>query len=306
MDFIVLILGLAMLIFGAEGIVRGSVSLAKHFQISLFAIGAVVVAAGTSLPELANCVRAVIMDHSDIAVGAVVGSNIANVALIMGTTTILCPILLITSNQLTQGIINILIALGIIILSWFSFSFNMIFGIISILLLVTIMFYLIKNGSIDVSEIEEQRTHNIIITVIFILVGISFLIVGANFFIKSAINIATKFEIPESIIGVSLVAFGTSLPELVVGLVAAIRKKVDFALGNVLGSNIYNILGILGISSFFGNFTIPALITNFDLYVMIGMTLFIFLFMFFSKKLSKLFGIISLLVYFSYITFLYV
>ena len=99
MDFIVLILGLAMLIFGAEGIVRGSVSLAKHFQISLFAIGAVVVAAGTSLPELANCIRAVIMDHSDIAVGAVVGSNIANVALIMGTTTILCPILLITSNQ---------------------------------------------------------------------------------------------------------------------------------------------------------------------------------------------------------------
>tara|TARA_B100001013_G_scaffold207400_1_gene125928 strand:- start:333 stop:839 length:507 start_codon:yes stop_codon:yes gene_type:complete len=168
------------------------------------------------------------------------------------------------------------------------------------------MFYLIKNGSIDVSEIEEQRTHNIIITVILILIGISFLIVGANFFINSAINIATEFEIPESIIGVSLVAFGTSLPELVVGLTAAIRKKVDFALGNVLGSNIYNILGILGVSSFFGNFRIPALITNFDLYVMIGMTLFIFLFMFFSKKLSKLFGIICLLVYFSYITFLYV
>ena len=269
MDFIVLTLGLAMLIFGAEGIVRGSVSLAKHFQISLFAIGAVIVAAGTSLPELANCIRAVIMDHSDIAVGAVVGSNIANVALIMGTTTILCPILLITSNQLTQGIINILIALGIIILSWFSFSFNIIFGIISILLLVTIMFYLIKNGSIDVSEIDNSE------------------VIGTDIS-----DNATKFEIPESIIGVSLVAFGTTLPELVVGLVAAIRKKVDFALGNVLGSNIYNILGILGISSFFGNFKIPDLIINFDLYVMIGMTLFIFIFMFFSKKLSKLFGII--------------
>ena len=160
MDFIVLILGLAMLIFGAEGIVRGSVSLAKHLQISLFAIGAVVVAAGTSLPELANCIRAVIMDHSDIAVGAVVGSNIANVALIMGTTTILCPILLITSNQLTQGIINILIALGIIILSWFSFSFNMIFGIISILLLITIMFYLIKNGRY---RIEKKKNEYILV-----------------------------------------------------------------------------------------------------------------------------------------------
>jgi len=306
MEFLILISGLAMLIFGAEGIIRGSVSLAKKLQISLFAIGAVIVSAGTSLPELANCIRAVVMKHPDIAVGAVVGSNIANIALIMGTTTILLPILLITKNQLTQGIINILIVLGFIIFSWFSLSFNMIFGIISLTLLVAIMSYQVKIGSIDFSEVEVQKTYPILITCTFLTGGILLLIFGANIFIQSAIKIAQNFEIPESIIGVSLVAFGTSLPELVVGVLSVFRKKVDFALGNVLGSNIYNILGILGVSSFFGNFSVPILIINFDLYILLGITILIFLFMFFSKKLSRVFGIVSLLVYIGYITSLYI
>ena len=306
MEFLILISGLAMLIFGAEGIIRGSVSLAKKLQISLFAIGAVIVSAGTSLPELANCIRAVVTKHPDIAVGAIVGSNIANIALIMGTTTILLPILLITKNQLTQGIINILIVLGFIIFSWLSLSFNMIFGIISLSLLVAIMSYQVKIGSIDSSEVEVQKTYPILITGTFIAGGILLLIIGASIFIQSAIKIAQDFEIPESIIGVSLVAFGTSLPELVVGVLSAFRKKVDFALGNVLGSNIYNVLGILGVSSFFGNFSVPILIINFDLYVLLGITILIFLFMFFSKKLSRVFGIVSLLVYIGYITSLYI
>ena len=305
MDFLILISGLAILIFGAEGIIRGSVSLAKQLQISLFAIGAVIVSAGTSLPELANCIQAVVTGHPDIAVGAVVGSNIANIALIMGTTTILLPILLITKNQLTQGIINILIVLAFIIFSWLSLSFNMIFGITSLLLLFAIMSYQVKMGSIDFSEVEVQKTYPILITVALIAGGILLLIFGASIFIKSAIKIAHDFEIPESIIGVSLVAFGTSLPELVVGVLSVFRKKVDFALGNVLGSNIYNLLGILGVSSFFGNFSVPILIINFDLYVLLGITILIFLFMFFSKKLDRVFGIVSLLVYIGYITLLY-
>ena len=141
---------------------------------------------------------------------------------------------------------------------------------------------------------------------IVLILGLAMLIFGAEGIVRGSVSLAKHLQISLFAIGAVVVAAGTSLPELVVGLTAAIRKKVDFALGNVLGSNIYNILGILGVSSFFGNFRIPALITNFDLYVMIGMTIFIFLFMFFSKKLSKLFGIISLLVYFSYITILYV
>ena len=224
----------------------------------------------------------------------------------MGTTTILCPILLITRNQLTQSTINIFIALGFIIFSWFSLSFNGIFGIIALLLLTAIMSYQVKIGSINLNEVKDQKTYPIIITGIFIVVGILFLVLGARLFVQSAVNIAQKFGIAESIIGASIVAFGTSLPELVVGVLSAFRKKVDFALGNVLGSNIYNVLGILGVSSFFGTFEVPILIANFDLYVMAGAILFIFLFMLYFKKLTRSFGIISLIAYITYIAFLYV
>ena len=132
------------------------------------------------------------------------------------------------------------------------------------------------------------------------------LVYGSKFFVNGAVNIATDYGIPESVIGVSLVAFGTSLPELAVGVLSAVRKRVDFALGNVLGSNIYNVLGVLGVSSFFGRFEFPSHIASFDLYVMAGAILFIFLFMFYFKKLTRLFGIISLIAYITYIAFLYV
>mgnify|MGYP001491473875 CR=1 FL=1 len=306
MDFFILIVGLALLILGSEGIIRGSVSLAKQLQISLFVIGVVFVAAGTSLPELANCVHSVIMQHSDIAVGAVVGSNIANIILIMAATTLLCPVVLITRNQINQSVINIIIALSFVIYSWLSLSFNLIFGIFALILLIVIMTYQIKTDQISLNEVEEQQTYSLFIAILLIIGGIILLILGSRFFIQSAIKIAQNFHIPESIIGVSLVAFGTSLPELVVGIFSAIRRRVDFALGNVLGSNIYNILGILGVSSFFGKFNIPDLIASYDMYVMVGTIIFISLFMIFVKKLNRIFGILGLATYIVYIYSLYV
>ncbi len=131
------------------------------------------------------------------------------------------------------------------------------------------------------------------------------LIYGSDLFVKSAINIANELNIPEAIIGVSLVAFGTSLPELVVGILSAIRRKVDFALGNVLGSNIYNILGVLGVSSFFGNFRIPAVIGSEDLLFMLFVTVMILGFMFFLKRIGRIYGSIGLLLYISYIFYIY-
>ena len=155
------------------------------------------------------------------------------------------------------------------------------------------------------NEVKEQKNYPIILTIALIVFGIILLIVGSRFFIESAINIAKRFEVPEAIIGLSLVAFGTSLPELVVGIVSAFRKRVDFALGNILGSNIYNVLGILGISSFFDQFKIPQLIASYDLYIMTGTIFFIFLFMMFVKQLNRLFGILSLSAYVVYIFTLY-
>ena len=306
MDFIILIIGLAMLIAGAESVVRGSVSLGKKLKISLFAIGVVVVSLGTSLPELANCVRAVISYHPAIAVGDVIGSNIANIILIMGATTLLCPIINITQNQINQSAINVVIALGLIIMSLFMVQFNPVFGVVALILLTLIMVYQIKVGSLNFSDVEEQGEYSMFVSIILIVIGIMFLVYGSKFFVDGAVNIATTYSIPESVIGVSLVAFGTSLPELTVGVLSAIRKKVDFALGNVLGSNIYNVLGVLGVSSFFGRFEFPSLIASFDLYVMTGVIIFITIYMIAMKKLGRLYGSLSLLIYTFYIGYLYI
>jgi len=300
-----LIIGLALLILGAELIIRGSVSFGRKLKVSLFAIGVVIVAGGTSLPELASSINAVLTNHPDLAVGAVIGSNIANLILVMAATSFLIPISNINQNQINQAWINIGLALILIAMSYFILPFNFLFGILSIGLLFTIMYLQVKQGSLDVSEVEEKGDYSLLISIIFIVAGIILLIYGSDLFVESAINIANQLDIPEAIIGVSLVAFGTSLPELVVGILSAIRRKVDFALGNVLGSNIYNVLGVLGVSSFFGNFNIPAVIGSEDLIFMLFVTLMILGFMFSLKRIGRTYGSIGLILYFGYMLYIY-
>ena len=305
MNLIFLFIGLGLLVFGAELIIRGSISFGKKLKVSLFAIGVVIIAGGTSLPELASSINAVVKNHADLAVGAVIGSNIANLILVMAATSFFIPISNINQNQINQAWINIFLALVLITMSFFILPFNFLFGILSVCLLFFIMYMQVKQGSLDVSDVNEKGDYSLLISIIFILVGILLLIYGSDLFVKSAINIANELNIPEAIIGVSLVAFGTSLPELVVGILSAIRRKVDFALGNVLGSNIYNILGVLGVSSFFGNFSIPAVIGSEDLLFMLFVTLMILGFMFFLKRIGRTYGSISLLLYISYIFYIY-
>ena len=305
MNLFFLIIGLALLIFGAELIIRGSVSFGRRLKVSLFAIGVVIVAGGTSLPELASSINAVLIDHADLAVGAVVGSNIANLILVMAATSFLIPISNINQNQINQAWVNIGLAVILIFMSYFILSFNYLFGILSICLLFLIMFMQIKQGSLDVSEVEEKGDYSLLISIIFIVGGIILLIYGSDLFVDSAINIANQLNIPEAIIGVSLVAFGTSLPELVVGILYAIRRKVDFALGNVLGSNIYNVLGVLGVSSFFGNFSIPKVLGSVDLFFMLFVTVMILGFMIFLKRIGRTYGTIGLLLYVGYIFYVF-
>lgn len=305
MNLILLFIGLALLFFGAEIIIRGSVSLGKKLKVSLFAIGVVIVAGGTSLPELASSINAVITNHADLAVGAVIGSNIANLILVMAATSFLIPISNINQNQINQAWINIGLAIILIFMSYFILPFNYLFGILSICLLFIIMLIQVKQGSLDVSEVEEKGDYSLLISIIFIVGGIILLIYGSDLFVESAINIANQLNIPEAIIGVSLVAFGTSLPELVVGILSAIRKKVDFALGNVLGSNIYNVLGVLGASSFFGNFGVPRVIGSLDLIFMLFVTAMILGFMILLKRIGRTYGSVGLLLYVGYILYVF-
>jgi len=302
-DILILILGLAILVVGAEILIRGSVSFGKKLNISLFAIGVVIVAAGTSLPELASSINAVLNNHSDLALGAVVGSNIANLILVMAATTIIVPITNITNNQINQAWINIALGICLIIMSYFYF--NYLFGIISLIVLTLIMYFQIKKGSILVDDIDKDE-YSIFISLILIIFGVIFLIYGSDLFVNSAINLAKKLQVSEAVIGLSLIAFGTSLPELVIGIMSALKRKVDFALGNILGSNIYNVLGVLGISSFFGNFGMPEILARQDLYFMLLITFVILVFMLIFKKLGRLYGSVGLMLYLGYIYYIYI
>ena len=303
MDLFYLIAGLVILVAGAEIVIRGSVSLGKKLNISLFAIGVVIVAGGTSLPELASSINAVVTNHADLALGAVVGSNIANLILVMAATTIIFPITNINKNQINQAWINIVLGIVLIFMSYFYFNF--IFGIISIILLALIMYLQISRGSLMIDEVNKGD-YSALISIILIIIGIVFLIYGSELFVSSAINFANRFNISEAVIGLSLIAFGTSLPELVVGIMSAIKRKVDFALGNILGSNIYNVLGVLGISSFFNKFTMPDVLVSQDLLFMLFITFIVLIFMYLFKKLGRTFGILGLSFYFSYMYFIFI
>ena len=302
MDIILLILGLIILVIGAEIVIRGSVSFGKKLNISLFAIGIVIVAGGTSLPELASCINAVLNQHSDLVFGAVIGSNIANLILVLAATTIILPITNITKNQINQAWINIVLGISLIFMSYFYFNF--LFGLISLLLLALIMYNQIVRGSINIEEVSKDE-YSTLISIILIGFGIISLIYGSDLFVKSAINLAYKFNVSETVIGLSLIAFGTSLPELVIGIISAVKRKVDFALGNILGSNIYNILGVLGISSFFGNFTMPEILSKQDLLIMLTITFLILGFMFFLKKIGRIYGSLGLFFYCLYMYFIF-
>ncbi len=303
MDILILILGLAILVVGAEILIRGSVSFGKKLNMSLFAIGVVIVAAGTSLPELASSINAVLNNHSDLALGAVVGSNIANLILVMAATTIIVPITNITNNQINQAWINIALGISLIIMSYLYF--NYLFGIISLIALTLIMYFQIKKGSIIVDDIDKNE-YSIFISLILIIFGVIFLIYGSDLFVNSAIILAKKLQVSEAVIGLSLIAFGTSLPELVIGIMSALKRKVDFALGNILGSNIYNVLGVLGISSFFGNFGMPEILARQDLYFMLLITFVILIFMLIFKKLGRLYGSVGLMLYLGYIYYIFI
>ena len=302
MDIFLAIIGLGLLVLGAEIVIRGSISFGKKINISLFAIGVVIVAGGTSLPELASSINAVLNNYSDLALGAVVGSNIANLVLVMAATTIIFPIVNINKNQINQAWINIF--LGIVLLCMAFFYFNYFFGLLAILTLIYLMYIQMKKGEIDNTEIDKND-YSTIISLILIVLGIIFLVFGSDLLVSSAIEIAKKYNVSEAVIGLSLIAFGTSLPELVVGILSAIKKKVDFALGNILGSNIYNVLGVLGISSLFGNFTLPEIFLKQDLLIMVAITSIVLIFMLSMKKIGRIYGILGLSIYVSYLYYIF-
>ena len=312
---LLLIAGLTILIFGANYMVEGASALAKRFNISNLAIGLTVVAFGTSAPELVVNTFAAVQGHQDIVFGNVLGSNNFNLFIILGITGLITPLAVQSSTAWKE----IPISLVAVIILYFLVNDELIFGseasdlsrIDGIILLVffgLFLFYVYNQLKSDPSETEElvsvPTLSNLKMT-LFIVGGLGGLVYGGHLVVNNAIEIAESLGISQKIIGLTVVAAGTSLPELATSVVAALKKNADIAVGNIVGSNIFNIFLILGASSvlrpigYDPNF-------NTDIYVLIGGTLFLIMAMFtgLRKKLDRWEAAVLLLFYLGYTTYL--
>ena len=264
-----LFVGSLLLYFGAEWIIKGGVSISNKFGISKLVIGLTVVAFGTSLPELLVSLIAVFENSPSLAIGNVVGSNIANVGLVLGISALIFPIS-INYAPIRRDLFIYLCSCALFILFVFDGRISRFEGGF---LFIGLLFYLvvcIKNPTDDQSDGENKLEFSMFKSSVYVLAGIFALSFGANFFVDGAIYLARFFGISEVVIGMSVVALGTSLPELATSAMAAFKKQSSISVGNIVGSNIFNILSILGITALFRPIDSPTNILNFEMPYMIA------------------------------------
>ncbi len=310
-DLIYLILGIIGLYFGAEWLVGGSSKLALKIGVSPLVIGLTVVALGTSAPELAVCLRLNLESRPDAALGNIVGSNICNILLILGFSSLIrplrvhrqiirkeLPILLMVSFALIVMLINkevaswegFILCVGIVIYILFSFKGANNSG----------EFKVEGESSSEIDTVSSQG-YNGIVLIALLLAGLILLVLGAFFFEKGGIGLAKAFGVSEAVIGLTLLAFGTSLPELATSIVACIKNEGDIIVGNAVGSSIFNVLAILGITALFKPLSVND-INLMDYSIMIGAVIFCWLFIYKKMELNRIKGVVFLGCYAAYIT----
>ena len=301
-DIFFLLIGTTMLYFGADWIVRSSVSIAKKSNIAPIIIGLTIVAFGTSLPELIVSITAALNDSSSLSVGNAVGSNIANIGLVLGLSSLIFPISCVYKKIKKDLWINIIITIIFVL-----FAFD---GLISRFEGMIMFFCLIYYILLCISEEkdDEEIPDNIISNnriFLYLLGGIFVLAYGADLFVDGAISLAKKLGISEAVVGVSIVAFGTSLPELATSVVAAFKKESDISLGNILGSNIFNILCVLGISSMISQLDSPIQMMNREVYFLFILGFLLIAISKMNQPISRVSSAILLIIYFYFIYLLF-
>ena len=301
-DIFFLLIGTTMLYFGADWIVRSSVSIAKKSNIAPIIIGLTIVAFGTSLPELIVSITAALNDSSSLSVGNAIGSNIANIGLVLGLSSLIFPISCIYKKIKKDLWINIIIT---IIFVFFAFD-----GLISrfegMIMFLCLIYYILL--CISEEKDDEEIPDNIISNnriFLYLLGGIFVLAYGADLFVDGAISLAKKLGISEAVVGVSIVAFGTSLPELATSVVAAFKKESDISLGNILGSNIFNILCVLGISSMISQLDSPIQMMNREVYFLLILGFLLIAISKMNQPISRAFSASLLIIYFYFIYLLF-
>lgn len=264
MSYLMVLGGLFLLFIGGEGLVRGAVSIARRLNISELAIGLTLVGFGTSVPELVTSIQAIQRDAVGIAIGNVVGSNVANVLLVLALAVLMRPILVNRSAIARDAAVMVSATLLLCALLWFD-QFGRLAGLILVgLLLLYIVFSLVadRNRADPAAQMHAAEGETVAANfplafgLLVALAGLVGVVIGANLLVEGSVTIAREFGLSEAVIGLTIVAVGTSLPELATSIVAAIRGRGDVALGNVIGSNIFNILGILGITALVHPFSV--------------------------------------------------
>ncbi len=272
MDYLYIVIGLVGLFFGGEALVRGSVSIARRMSISPLIIGLTVVGFGTSTPELLVSVQAALRGVPDIAVGNIIGSNIANILLIVGLTSLVWPIRMAFAT--VQNDIVFMIGSALLLVPLFAVGeIGRVAGLLLVTGLSVYLAWTFLTSRQDTTEDETQTTQSsVIIPVLWVAFGFAALLFGARFLVDGAVSVARGFGVSEAFIGLTIVAVGTSLPELATSLIAAFRRQSDIAIGNVIGSNIFNVLGILGVTSLIAPISVSVRFLTFDLPIMIGVS----------------------------------
>ncbi len=305
------IAGFVLLLGGAEVMVRGAVALAQRLGISTLVIGMTVVAFGTSAPELVVSLNAGLSGAPGLAIGNVVGSNIANILLILGISGLIAPIACQAGSLVRDGLVLLggsLLFAGLAL----SGRIGLTGGIVLLIAFFGFIAYsagqeIASKRSARDAEIEEEVEdlavpHNLLLSLVLLVVGFAGLLLGSEWLVDGGISIARNFGVSEAVIGLTIIAFGTSLPELAASAVATYRGHTDVALGNVVGSNLFNLLGVVGTVAVVTPLDIPGRVLDLDLWIMLAATLLLLPFMLSAKKyLGRIESGIFFLLYLAYI-----
>lgn len=311
--YILFIIGFFILIKGADFLVSGSGSIARRMKIPSIVIGLTIVAFGTSAPELIVNIFASAQGNTEIAIGNILGSNIANILLILGISAIIYPVTAKANTILKEIPFSLLavIVLGLmandVLIDGKSFSsLSRIDGFVLVSFLIIFLYYIFGIAKFNQDNTKEEiKVLSNFKSILFIILGLIGLVVGGKWIVDGAVKIAEFFNISQSLIGLTIIAIGTSLPELATSAVAAYKKETDIAIGNVVGSNIFNIFWILGASAIIRPLPFGSN-SNSDIVMLILASLLLFSFMFVGKKMiiERWQGVFMVIAYFIYIIFL--
>ena len=295
-------LGLFLLVISGDFLVRGAIELSSRLRISALLVSLTIVAFGTSAPELIVAIKAILNGAPGLAMGNVVGSNIANILLVLGL-----PILLVRlQNDIAdtrRSFVFMIFASVLFVFLGMSGSFSWVYGVVLLSLLIFILADSFRQGRKNVENYENKsgKLKSWSSIIFFLLLGILGLPLGADILVKNASLLAHDYGISDAIIGLTLVAIGTSLPELATTFVAVMRKKADVVLGNLIGSNIFNLLAIIGITSLISPVPVDPTFISFDFWVMLGASFIITPFIFLNIQFNRFSGFIFTMLYGSYL-----